>query len=114
MEPGVPVYAADYASPRGVTTWKPSIHMPRAVSRITLRITDVRVERLQDISNNDADAEGTSDLRTIENGWDMSRCYQELWEAINGAGSWEANPWVWVLEFEVIKRNVDAYIKAVA
>lgn len=78
----------------------PSIFMPRWASRITLEITGVRVERLQDISNEDALAEGTPDLRTIENNWDMRRCFQSLWESINGADSWAANPWVWVIEFK--------------
>jgi len=82
--------------------WRPSIHMPRWASRITLEITGVRVERLQDITNNDALEEGTPDLRTIENGWDMRRCFQELWEQINGAGSWSKNPWVWVIEFKKV------------
>ena len=82
--------------------WRPSIHMPRWASRITLEITGVRVERLQDITNNDALDEGTPDLRTIENGWDMRRCFQDLWEQINGAGSWAENPWVWVIEFKKV------------
>lgn len=81
---------------------RPSIHMPRWASRITLEITGIRVERLQDITNNDALDEGTPDLRTIENGWDMRRCFQELWEQINGAGSWAENPWVWVIEFKKV------------
>ena len=82
--------------------WRPSIHMPRIASRITLEITGVRVERLHDITNNDALDEGTPDLRTIENGWDMRRCFQDLWEQINGAGSWAENPWVWVIEFKKV------------
>lgn len=79
--------------------WRPSIHMPRWASRITLEIIGVRIERLSDITCNDADAEGTPDLRTIENNWDMKRCFQHLWESINGAESWAATPWVWVIEF---------------
>ena len=77
-------------------------NMPRWASRITLEITGVRVERLQDITNNDALDEGTPDLRTIENGWDMRRCFQDLWEQINGVGSWGENPWVWVIEFKKV------------
>jgi hypothetical protein len=86
-------------------SWKPSIHMPRWASRITLEITDVRVERVQDISNNDADAEGTPDLRTIENNWDLRDCFRELWDSINAKRSfgWEKNPWVWVVEFERVE-----------
>ena len=78
-------------------SWKPSIFMPRWASRLTLRITDVRVQRLQDCSHADAAAEGVGDL--IE--------YGVLWESINGPGSWDANPWVWALTFKVIKANVD-------
>lgn len=87
--------------------WKPSIHMPRAASRITLEITGVRVERLQDISEADALAEGTpADLLPM----DVSRMpypssievgrYAALWESINGPDSWAANPWVWVVDFK--------------
>jgi hypothetical protein len=84
--------------------WRPSIHMTRAASRITLEITDVRVERLQDISNADAIAEGIA-RGGPENPDDIERNeYRALWESINGPGSWDANPWVWCLSF----RRVDA------
>ena len=88
--------------------WKPSIHMPRWASRIQLEITDVRIERLQDISEEDAKAEG---IEPELDGWiDYSNpsaqmclnpidSFRTLWEAINGNGSWAANPWVWVVEF---------------
>ena len=79
--------------------WKPSIHMPRWASRITLEITDVRVERLQAISAADCWAEGipcSPDVNPIHE-------YQELWESINGPGSWEANPYVWAISFNRIK-----------
>ena len=80
--------------------WRPSIHMPRWASRITLEITSVRVERLQKITNNDALAEGTPDLRTIKNNWDMKHCFSHLWDSINGKKHpWTSNPWVWVIEF---------------
>lgn len=87
--------------------WRPSIHMPRAASRITLEITGVRVERLQDISEADARAEGSPpshpsiDAISQEFGFcDFPRSwYAQLWDQINGAGSWNANPWVWVVEF---------------
>lgn len=86
------------------TPWKPSIHMPRAASRITLEITRVRVERLQDISADDARAEGCPD-RPIPGAEQASvdllakLWYHDLWEQINGPDSWAANPWVWVVEF---------------
>lgn len=82
--------------------WKPSIHMPRRYSRITLEITDVRVERLQSISEADAKAEGVIAPDTISS---RSVFSLELWESIYGADSpesWWANPWVWVIEFKRI------------
>lgn len=92
----------DYGGP-----WKPSIHMKRSASRITLEITSVRVERLQDISDADCVAEGCGALAsaigcpmTSAPGETIPRAmYRALWESINGPGSWDANPWVWVVEF---------------
>jgi hypothetical protein len=88
--------------------WRPSIHMPRAASRITLEITGVRVERLQDISPEDCWAEGIQEMRDAgdENGelrGSVKQDYQALWESINGPGSWDANPWVWVVEFKRVE-----------
>ncbi|WP_305821361.1 hypothetical protein [Massilia brevitalea] len=102
------------------SAWKPSIHMPRAASRILLEVVSVRVERLQDCSKKDAIAEGIHRYehfwRDAEypledvayepmKGWPTRyscpvQAYQALWESINGAGSWDANPWVWVVEFK--------------
>lgn len=83
--------------------WRPSMFMRRMDSRITLEITGVRVEQLQDISYNDAVSEGVA-LEETEGGQrsDPISAYQRLWESINGAGSWEANPCVWVIEFKKI------------
>lgn len=76
--------------------WRPSIHMPRWASRILLEITGVSVERLKDISHEDAMAEGMA--------WDDAVYdYSQLWESINGTGSWDANPWVWVVEFKQVE-----------
>lgn len=86
--------------------WRPSIHMPRWASRILLEIVSVRVERLQDISEADAIAEGCSGYRPDDDPFrdvEPRDEYRELWESINGAGSWDANPWVWVVEFRRIE-----------
>jgi hypothetical protein len=80
--------------------WKPSIHMPRKFSRITLEVTGVRVERLQDISADDCQDEGItrSDYSPGDNDWQDA--YKRLWETINGPGSWALNPFIWVIEFK--------------
>lgn len=96
-------YAADHAGDRahGIK-WKPSIHMPRSCSRILLEIVSVRVERLQEISGSDAIAEGI-DLSTVTDYvFGYQEAYRDLWESINGPGSWAANPWVWCIEFRVM------------
>ncbi len=88
--------------------WKPSIHMPRWASRITLVIKAVRIERLQDISDQDAAAEGVATwasgaLSPDSLNADPSDQFRWLWCSINGPDSWDANPWVWVVEFERAK-----------
>ena len=80
--------------------WKPSIHMPRAASRITLEVTGVRMERLQDISDEDCLAEGIYPTRTGLYPGSPRAAYQQLWDEINGPSSWDANPWVWRVEFK--------------
>jgi hypothetical protein len=90
--------------------WRPSIHMPRRFSRLTLRVTNVRVQRLQDISEDDAMAEG-ADLVLLPPDGGSSPCtegFRALWTRINGPGSWESNPWVAAITFDVIRANVDA------
>lgn len=79
--------------------WRPSIFMPRRASRITLSITGMRVERLNDISRGDAMSEGCP-FQNMAQGLDPRQWYADLWEQINGPGSWSANQWVWVLEFQ--------------
>lgn len=96
---------------------RPSIHMPRWASRILLEITDVRVERLNAISEEDAEAEGI-DMEALYDSQDCYDCiadhnmtgrptvtgaFKYLWESIYGEESWKANPWVWVIEFKRIE-----------
>ena len=87
--------------------WRPSIHMPRWASRITLRITDVRVERLQDVSRQDCVAEGCAGGHGSIPGYPYSATPREhfhhIWNHINGPGAWDNNPWVWVLSFKKVK-----------
>jgi len=107
--------------PKG--TCRPSVNMPRWASRITLEITGVRVERLQDISHRDACREGLfrEEYNWRENEFPLDdiayrtsptaktrfscpkQCFQELWESIYKPESWQANPWVWVIEFKRVE-----------
>lgn len=101
-------YRADFGDEAKGAGWKPSIHMPRALSRITLEITGVRVERLQAISDQDAKAEGAEPREPVTaSGICIPGQYRlgfrDLWESINGPGSWDANPWVWVVEFKRVQ-----------
>lgn len=90
--------------------WKPSIFMRRIYSRINLEIESVRVERLNEISDADAVAEGVvtwwlttnSEASNFAGNLSHVQAYQRLWESINGAGSWVTNPWVWVIEFKKV------------
>jgi hypothetical protein len=84
--------------------WRPSIFMPRFASRITLEITGIRVEYLQEISEADAKAEGTKPhLELNTTGFrTLIDDYKDIWDSINGKKHpWESNPWVWVIEFAV-------------
>ena len=97
--PGCEVFYRADGESLAVERWRPSIHMPRWASRITLEVTGVRVERLQDISEADATAEGVSAIPD-EMRRATPRCdFQALWQSINGPDSWAANPWVWIVEF---------------
>lgn len=79
--------------------WKPSIFMPKEASRISLLIKDIWVEKLNDISRDDVIAEG---LEVAPNSTGRGT-YAKLWETINGEGSWDMNPWIWVIKFQCIK-----------
>lgn len=104
--------------------WKPSIFMPKGSCRIKLEITDIRVERLQDISEDDAKSEGVEQYiysgrssyfaykdylnRTPHSERDIldaTGSFISLWASINGEGSWESNPWVWVISFKKINHG---------
>lgn len=83
--------------------WKPSIHMPKEAARIFLKVTDVRVERLQEITEEQAEKEGLNDYTSTALGF----CY--LWDSIIKKSDldtygWDANPWVWVIEFELLEQ----------
>ncbi|WP_338794395.1 hypothetical protein [Pseudomonas sp. AE27] len=91
----------DYGGP-----WKPSIHMRRRDSRILLEVTDVRVELLRDISEEQAEAEGVGFLRHAPDADETltaAQLFECLWSSINGDESWNGNPWVWVVEFKRIE-----------
>lgn len=105
--------------------WKPSIHMPKEAARMFLKILNVRVERLQDISKEDCINEGILPLnmssgqleemgqvyfdyskpkRLFNDGLDPLNSFKSLWESINGKGSWNENPFVWVYEYKIIEK----------
>ena len=104
--------------------WTSSRFMPRWASSITLKVTGVKVERLQDISEADAIAEGIEPLPHVEGAWldyggsgdgyagwhDAPLSFRSLWESINGAAAWNANPFVVAVSFEVIKSNIDSVL----
>lgn len=120
-----PIYRADEHCAEAA--WTPSSRMPRWISRITLEITGIRVERVQDITINDLEDEGVSymleDPESIA-GHGFSRAeyyaiagvslkhapeiygYADHWDSINGAGSWNANPWVWVTQFKIVSAKL--------
>ena len=102
---------------------RPSIHMPRWASRLTLTVTDVRVQRLQDISEADAIAEGIERSTEHPNCWKRGKltgdqnfvtvtgfpklAFRSIWESINGADAWDANPWIYAISFDVQLGNID-------
>jgi len=94
-------YEADDRCNAAAGKLRPSMFMPRWASRITLEITSVRVERLQDINRGDAMAEGCP-FPNMAQGDDPRQWYEQLWREINGPDSWATNPWVWAIEFKRI------------
>lgn len=116
--PDLKLYRANYPEhvpthyenvpPADEIRWTPSIHMPRWASRLTLEITCVRVERLRDLSEDDAKSEGiTPPSGGVLPGWEYRINFRDLWMSIYGADNWEANPWVWVIEFKVVPNVQD-------
>ncbi|HAS1203945.1 TPA: hypothetical protein I3821_004031 [Enterobacter cloacae] len=129
--PDLKLYRANYPEhvpthyenvpPADEIRWTPSIHMPRWASRILLEITGMRVERLNGISETDAEAEGI-DMEALFDAQDCYDCiadhnmtgrptatgaFKYLWESIYGEESWKSNPWVWVIEFKVVPNVQD-------
>lgn len=119
------VFPAQTFNRDGSLRWSPSIHMPRWASRMTLLVTDVRVQRLQDISDEDAQAEGIFEFNSIGDGpchasWGYHGCewkshdpresFQDLWNTLYGSRpglSWADNPWVCATTFQVVRKNID-------
>ena len=119
------IYKADggyWIDDDGIMKWKPSIHMPKEAARIFLEVTNVRVERLKEISEDDAISEGVEIIHYAEAILPVFRKYnlkekkgtlnpilsfRTLWEKINGKDSWIANPWVWVYEFKLVEKPKD-------
>lgn len=103
------IYRAGWDRSNGGFRWRPSIHMPRWASRITLEVTGVRVERLCDISEADAMAEGAEPyplpVHPDREGLRHVDGFRNLWESINGLDSWMVNPWVWVISFNRLEEN---------
>jgi uncharacterized protein YqfB (UPF0267 family) len=97
---GTPLYFSTHND--GESKWKPSIHMPRSISRITLKVTDIRIEKLNDLRK--------SDEQVKKEGFDSWPQFKHVWESIYGQS--KPNDYVWVIEFEVIHQNVDKYLSS--
>ncbi|EKO3657424.1 hypothetical protein M3906_000233 [Vibrio metschnikovii] len=101
---GTPIYLAT-SGDDSESKWTPSIHMPRSVSRLTLKVTDVRIERIKDITHDQVRAEGFKDWTGLAFTWSSIYLKQGL--------GWDDNPYVWAIEFEVIHQNVDKYLESI-
>ena len=87
---------------------RPSIHMPRWASRLTLKVTDIRAQRLHDMTLTDLEAEGIVDRPEGMEVGEAHSAWVTLWNSLHGIAAWEANPWVWAVSFEVHRGNIDA------
>ena len=111
-ENGEYVYRTNYGTteddsfPPSVFKWKPSIHMPREAARIFLKVTNVRVERLQDITEDEAIKEGAKAYGPNNcSGTSARIAFAEIWDKTTTEHEWRTNPWVWVIEFEKISKE---------
>lgn len=124
MSPGVPyavndedgsqacVYREGWERSQPGTGWRPSIHMPRWASRLTLTVTEVRVQRLQEIREADAMAEGARREDALYHGirghqGTYVEGFESIWNSLHGPDAWDANPWVVAVTFTVDRRNID-------
>ncbi len=119
---GTVLFRADHGFTIGGTEvdlmkWKPSIHLPRRLCRLELRIKNIHAERLQEITEEDIIAEGVNCIHHGDGAYYYSwerkcphpknwicpeACFRDLWDTVNGAGAYDKNPWVWVIEYEKI------------
>ncbi len=111
-ESGEYVYRTNYGTteddsfPPSVFKWKPSIHMPREAARIFLLVTNVRVERVQDITEDEAIKEGAKAYGPNNcSGTSARIAFAEIWDKTTTEHEWRTNPWVWVIEFEKISKE---------
>lgn len=92
-------YKADHPYTENLFKWKPAIHMPKDACRLFLKIVDIRVEKLHNITDIEALSEGVLNGQNIFINNELTEAFKILWKSINGEESWESNPWVWVIEF---------------
>lgn len=111
-ENGEYVYRANYGTteddsfPPSMFRWKPSIHMPREAARIFLKVTSVKVERLQEITEDEAIKEGAKAYGPNNcSGTSARIAFAEIWDKTTTEHEWRTNPWVWVIEFEKISKE---------
>ena len=111
-ENGEYVYRTNYGTteddsfPPSMFKWKPSIHMPREAARIFLKVTNVRVERLQDITEDEAIKEGAKAYGQNNcSGTSARIAFAEIWDKTTTEYEWRTNPWAWVIEFEKISKE---------
>lgn len=118
LQDGIYKYLADNTDWKGIIKFKPSIHMPKTAARVWLKVIDIKVERLEYITETSAIAEGVQIGKGLDNSnWYLDyqtnlfqlfkakSSFNTLWRKINGEDSYNSNPWVWVVKFEVVSKN---------